>query len=656
PPEYKKKTFQFDWVQTTEDKGIAKSNVSVIEHTADRIVKALCDYKWETEAQGVGKTESLRPRDIAILVPENKHATQIQTALKRRGITAVISNSGNVFNSAMAKEVYFILRAIQNPENGKYLKTALGGKLFRFPEKLLADIAGNEESGSDNDTDRLAFWADRFKEYRAAWEKKGVMPMLSSLVMVENLHPARIREKGTAWTSGNPIKRGIENLAEPRPAVDGLDDRERNIVDMRHLMELLHRTESEQSLSSELLLAWLQRMLKNSIPKETDQEALQTRLETDQEAVTIMTIHKSKGLQFPLVFSPLLWNRNYELEPQNKDTDWFCHSFKENSSPGLVMPLGGKAKELHKHQGEMEALGELLRVAYVAATRAEHFCCLLYGNFSGDCTRTSLNYLLKKDLRGEGFFENNVMPVGNAPPQFNNIRVFPVEVEKLTYPENPEKYEHQETCTKKLKTCDLRNNFVVPKNWGIMSYSSLGKHKVSHAPLINVSGGTDEAKQTPEAVKTPEEESEKELSLPSNEKTGLCFHEIMEHLDFTLVNGDSHGKWSETPSIRELIENKMRKYGLIRGKRSTAGTEDPLLAERYPLICKTIHQTLSTRIPGTCAGNAFSFNEIEKKDRISEMEFFYEIKGAINRDKLKEIARELLQNTVMEEDNESEAD
>ncbi len=660
PPGEKQNPFQLDWIRDDEKKGISKTNVSenIIEWTADRIVKSLKDCRWETGGENgeAKKTEEIRPRDIAILVPINNQAVQMRTALKRRGLNAVISNSGNVFDSEMAREIYFLLRAIQNPGNTQYLKTALAGTFFSFPEKMLTNLADVDDASGDH-ADRLAFWADHFKEYRADWEKKGVMPMLSALTMLENLHPDRIEEKGKDWIEGNPRKRGIENLADATPALDGLDNRERNIVDMRHLTELLHLTERKQSLSPALLLIWLQQMINGSSQENDNPDAYETRLETDLEAIRIMTIHKSKGLQFPLVFCPLLWGANFSLDKNpRKKTDWTCH-VKEGAKTKktlLILPLG-VAKDMHRHQGQKEALGELLRVAYVAATRAEHFCCLLYGNFSGDSAKTALNYLLKKNQRGTVFIDDNNPSVGDEPPKFESIQVFPFDKGELEYSAaNPTRYEPPTGLARKFKTCELRKEFEVPKNWGIMSYSSLGQHKRIHGITTGVKGGTDEMETGQNAVAPPEKESAEEPRLPSNEKTGSCFHEIMEEIDFKLVQGDGTREWSEIPSVRELLETKMRKYGLIRGKSSEKENADPLLEKRYPLICKIIHQTLTARIPGPHGGKTFSLNEIEKSDHISEMEFFYEVRGRINTANLKEIAKSLLPKNVAAAGTESE--
>ncbi|MFA6291511.1 MAG: UvrD-helicase domain-containing protein [Victivallales bacterium] len=650
PPEAEGKPFHIDWIKTPDESGIAKSNVNVIEYTADQIVEALQKYRWEScyKDKNGSKSESLMPRDIAILVPKHKHARAMRSALKRRGITSIISNSGNVFESEMAKEVFLLLRAVQNPGNTKYLKTALGGGLFCFPEETLIGLADSEDS-SGKSSDRLSFWADIFKEYRVEWEKKGVMPMLSSLVMRENLHPNRVEEKAIDRNDKDPFKKGIDNLANNcKLSEDGLDMRERNIVDIRHLMELLHRTERDLSLSPQLLLTWLQQMINGTSMREVDPDAFQTRLETDLEAVTIMTIHKSKGLQFPLVFCPMLWDSSFNLKAAGKPEDWFCHDTTDNS---LILPLGNE-KDSYKHQGEKEELGELLRVAYVASTRAEYFCRLLFGNFKKDCTKTALNYLFKRDIRNDTFLEQNAGSVGNTPATFENILVSTVDADNVRYQQKPPKYEMPDAHAIKLKNYGLRNGFEVPKNWGIMSYTSLGQHKTSPAAIIKTGGGKDEAGPGSMTLEDLDKEITEGPRLPGGEKTGSCFHEIMENLDFKLVQGNDHGKWSEIPLVRELIESKMRKFGLIRGKRAITEIADPLLVERYPLLCKLIHKTLTARIPGPCGCNSFSLNEIEKPDHISEMDFFYEITGNIDKARLKEIAKTTLPKIGLNGENE----
>jgi exodeoxyribonuclease V beta subunit len=273
----------------------------------------------------------------------------------------------------------------------------------------------------------------------------------------------------------------------------------------------------------------------------------------------------------------------------------------------------------------------------------------------GDSAKTALNYLIKKDKRGINFIEDKKLPVGNEPPDFNSVQVFPVDVSELEHSSRePIKYQPSIGDALEFKAFKLGENFEVPKNWGIVSYSSLVQHKGFHPIITNVGGGKDETDTASKALEIQEKEIAEVPRLPGGNKTGSCFHEIMEEIDFKLVRGESHAKWSETPSIRGLLEGKMRKYGLIRGKRSGKETADSLLVERYPLLCRIIHQTLTAQIPAPCGGKTFSLNEIEKPDRISEMEFFYEIKGKIDRAKLKKIANSLLPKTAAPGENEQE--
>jgi exodeoxyribonuclease V beta subunit len=370
-----------------------------------------------------------------------------------------------------------------------------------------------------------------------------------------------------------------------------------------------------------------------------DGDAVETRLETDRDSVRIMTIHKSKGLQFPLVFCPLLWDKHFGLDVKfDKHRDWFCHDVgrgaSEESKRELILPLGDSNKNTYSDQGMRELLGELVRVAYVAVTRAENYCRVLYGRFGNVSTQTSLNYLFGNQTPDS--FIQCASLAENDPPETDSIQMFPVSEATVVHRTEPNPYRPpaEATCVP-LEPYRLRNGFQVPKNWGILSFSSLAGHRDGE----DKSGrGADEADADGSDVKSAVRDSSEASALPPGNVTGSCFHEIMEELDFTRICGESPQIWSGIPEIRALIEGKMRKFGLIGGNRNT--DDDPLHRKRYAPLCAMIHHTLNTRI--TLGNKTFCLSEISPQDRIAEMDFFYEIIGGIKTGLLRETALSLL--------------
>ncbi len=620
------KPFQLEWIMTPGPDGISKSAVDVLEHSADRIVEALNGFKWSCGGSAPGEAFArVEPRDIAVLVPKNYHAAGMRKALKKRGVAAVISKSGNVFLSDIAKDLYFLLRAVLNPGSARHLRTALAGAFFRFPPEMLLDL----DNGSDSTqmSDRLILWTEIFRDCGAEWDRKGVMPMLSRILTTENLHPGRCTKDFSVGGAGAPSRTALQNLSEPGLlSPDGLDMRERNIVDLRHLMGLLHRTENERSLSPQLLLAWLGRMITGQGGDDSESDVYQARLETDMDAVTIMTIHKSKGLQFPIVFCPMLWDSNASSS-SSADRECFFHDF-ESEAGSLVMPLGSM-RDLNRERIEGENLGELLRVAYVAVTRAENFCCLLCGNFKGDAVKTSLNYLFQKgDSRGEAFWKSiqTRKSIGNEPPAFENIQVVPLDSGELSGGPTPEIYRQAPLYEGELENHQLRRDFEIPKTWGILSYSGIATHRKTSFEAARVKGGSDETSpgQGDTAAAGP---VETKPALEGGERTGSCFHEIMEKLDFTRLRGESHHAWSEAQENRRIITETMERYGLLRAadSASATGTRE----RNYALMCELLHNATNAKIAGD--GFSFSFNQIGLGDRSSEMEFHYQMGGDLDR-------------------------
>src|SRR5690606_25131695 len=134
-----------------------------------------------------------------------------------------------------------------------------------------------------------------------------------------------------------------------------LVDGERRLTNLLHLAELVQE-ESLQRQGMESLLAWFsaQRAVDNH------GEGALLRLESDPERVQIGTIHTAKGLEYPLVFCPYLWDGAL----RRKQEDITCHA--EDGTP--MLDLGGDELEQHRGWAREERFAERLRLTYVALT------------------------------------------------------------------------------------------------------------------------------------------------------------------------------------------------------------------------------------------------------------------------------------------------
>ncbi|WP_240788655.1 exodeoxyribonuclease V subunit beta [Ramlibacter henchirensis] len=270
-----------------------------------------------------GAPQPLRPRDIAVLVNNRIEAACVRHALRSRGVRSVyLSESDTVFRTASAGELQRLLQACAEPDDPRRLRAALGTRL------LALDWAALERLNQDE-----LHWEERlqqFHEYRRQWRRQGVLPMLRRLLHDFGV-PARL-------------------LAQ---------DDERQLTDVLHLSELLQHA-STLLQGEHALVRWLAEQREDDL---VTAEERQLRLESDADLLKVVTVHKSKGLEYPLVFLPFAVACRRE-EGNSPPLRW------HDEYGAVRLELAPDAQAVQR--ADLERLGEDLRKLYVAMTRARH--------------------------------------------------------------------------------------------------------------------------------------------------------------------------------------------------------------------------------------------------------------------------------------------
>jgi exodeoxyribonuclease V beta subunit len=271
-----------------------------------------------------GILDPLRPQHIAILVNKRDEAEAVRRALSERGIRSVyLSDRNSVLQSPEAVELLQWLHACAEPGRLSLLRGALAtpslGLSHHELDRLLSD---------ENALDREI---DRFQHYRELWQTQGVLPMLRRFLMDFQV-PAKL----LAYQNG-----------------------ERALTDILHLAELL-QTDSQQLDGEHALVHHFTELLQQS---DDENEHRTMRLESDAGLVKVVTVHKSKGLEYPLVFLPFATEHRQQKAGQNFIA---CH----NEQGQLQISL--EPDEHTLELADRERLGEDIRKLYVALTRARH--------------------------------------------------------------------------------------------------------------------------------------------------------------------------------------------------------------------------------------------------------------------------------------------
>jgi len=314
------------------------------------------------------RPEPVQPGHVAVLVRTHRNAAQIRDALDRAGIPAVVSGAGSVFGTPAATEWLRLVDAIERPSSAPRARAAA----------LTCFVGWSAERVA---LTRDAEWEDvhrRLHEWGRVLRDRGVASLTERITLTEGL-PGRV-------------------LA----TADG----ERRMTDLRHVAQLLHGAASSEQLGTAALAAWLRRRIAEA-DRDTADEERSRRLESDGAAVQILTIHRSKGLEFPIVYLPYLW----EDVPLARDPEpIFFHEPVHGNARTIDVGLDGPDWNRHLQQHHAEQRGEDLRLAYVALTRARHQAVVWWAG-SFDSRHSALSRLLF--ARGD---DDDVPALGRSTP------------------------------------------------------------------------------------------------------------------------------------------------------------------------------------------------------------------------------------------------
>ena len=298
-----------------------------------------------------GRWQALRPSDMAVLVNNRHEATAIRAALARRGVRSVyLSDKDTVYATPQAQEVACWLAACAAPDDGRLLRTALATPTLGVSVIELDRLRRDE-----------AAWEARvlqFKGYGGIWRRQGVLPMLRRLLL----------DFGCA-----------DRLLSHDEASAGQRG-ERILTDVLHLAELLQAA----SLGLEGEHALLRYLADQRTQPAGGADEHRLRLDSDEALIKVVTIHKSKGLEYPLVFLPFICATR-TVSPGRGPVVWH----DETGAPQVALELDAALAA----RADTERLGEDVRKLYVALTRARHATWVGMAQVSGSGAN-AINHVL----------------------------------------------------------------------------------------------------------------------------------------------------------------------------------------------------------------------------------------------------------------------
>ncbi len=477
-----------------QDNDLSKSDADelVLEALVNEIINLLNGKYYIGE-------EPVRQKDIAVLVRKNIQGEKVQELLRRHGIKSVLKVTNSVFATREATDLLTILQATIKDFYEPGLRAALATDLIGKTAEEIQQLAEDEHE-----------WAGLvsiFSEIKAKWQQ-GIEPALEFMFQAFD------------------IKKRLMQFT----------DAERRFTNVMHIAELLAMAEHENRLHSNSLLKWLNRKIYDENTKVREDEI---RLESDDNLIQISTIHAAKGLEYPIVFCPFLW------EPSNKKNASEIYRFYEDGKVYVDINTGlqDDQRRVNQEKDMKDEIRESIRLLYVALTRSATACYVFLPSYKE--IRLSA---IAAVINGEEQM-NEEINVGAAKSAFSyeelvsriqagrhiEVREFEAsDIPSLTEPASAGYHFEAQPFTRN----DLNQYYR------ILSYSSIAKTK-SEADDAALDYDEDDA------LLLAVEPELNELIFPRGAGAGTCLHNIFEETEF-----------SQPGNLNEIVERNLRLSGL----------------------------------------------------------------------------------------------
>ena len=533
---------------------------SCIEEMA-KDVRRLLDFSKQGriyfESAATKARRPVQTGDIAVLVDTHTEAAAVHAALLQHDIVSVRAKTGNLLDTEEAKDFLYFVMACLNPDE-RVVNLLLVSVLYGKNSHDLQSMPDSERRGI---YEFFTVLGNRWREGCAV-----------SLIWMQFLDQVQVRERLLRTQGG-----------------------ERALTNYLHLSEFAQELERTEGLSPERLRdrMW-QAILDPQAPQAggAGEKEYLVRLESDRQAVKIMTMHSAKGLEFPIVFLPSLWQKGIRQISLNEEQ---LETAPED--PDCYLGFESNPKQVFRN-----SRAEILRVGYVALTRAVHFC--VYYNVR------NLGTQHRGSNHASGWFDQWLHEQRDG-----------------SYPSKPHADFLQEICgaapicyesIEEAPSLEPRQfGRRVPRSYQITSYSSLARTgsdaAVDADPSmpVGIEDGPGDAAESPnpaDVAATADVEPDLLLeSFPGGVRTGTCVHELLERCDFT--DSQHWQRVAESVILRHFPDSASR-----------------LLERRVGEVNRLLSQLTQGARPGV-NGHTVELGQLPARATIPEMEFYFPVAG-----------------------------
>ncbi|MBK2025840.1 exodeoxyribonuclease V subunit beta [Francisella philomiragia] len=536
------KPINYFYYQVAEDDNKSDIDNNLSAWTANEIVRLL-------------NSKKVVESDIAILVENGKQAKVIQKALQAKKLSSVyLSQRDNVYHSQEATEILDLMEGINDLENKSMLKRALSTSLLGGrADKFISYIDENDVSAWDEEIEKA-------KSLRQQWHKYGFMAFIMKVIH--------------------------QNFTQRS------DSKERVITNILHLAELIKVAENKYKHPNQLI-KWYRQQLNSTATSEGE-----LRLESDDNLIKIITIHGSKGLEYSVVFIPFA---SYVSSKKFQVGDF--SKYYDKNIKQTVYKIG--KDDSIKPQMENEVIEELMRLFYVAVTRAEHRCYIGVAKYSNSEKSPLARFLAYQ--KDDDWLE-----------KIQNITANPINQSSLIDVATSHCYESENLITndqfnhdtlQNLKANDI--NKLANDSWEMLSFSKISKSKVQNTALEKENDESED-----DSAQKSQQELEFRFTAPKGADIGNILHNVLEHTDFSLGKIDDN-----------LLQEQMDRYKVVAAEdfdKLKVWLEECLVAPILFSIDTKIGVIPSGLTTGSIGDNkSFCLKDIPNTKTLKEAEFYF---------------------------------
>jgi exodeoxyribonuclease V beta subunit len=544
--------------KSTKEKNTEEKTKPIAKYKARELAAAACAEKIsellyqakhaqikirKSDEQSEGFS-TLKPEHMAVLVNTHEEARCMQLALLKHGVASITAAQQNIFETQQAQEIRLLLEALLHPQDIRRWRGALSSQLLGYSPSQLMLL--------DYDNDALQVSTLQRIQALERWRQAGVLAMLQTFV-----------------------------AAASAPLL-ALNDGERRLGNYLQLAEILQDA-SRNFLGQDELYRWFCQQIANP-PYDADQYVL--RLDSDQPRVKIFTIHKSKGLEFPLVFLPFLSLSRGLPKASGLSLVQYQSASERISHAMLQHEKSNAAEQQAKALMMQERDAEQVRLLYVAMTRAQHYLWLCCGHVK-EATSTAFARVLGMDanMQSQAQYLEHLTRLG-----FSNNNIQCEALADISQ-KSIEKHTVQQPAFTATTPSQALNH-----DWRVHSFSSLNDQL------------------DPAAYQ--EMPALKEADAFGGKQFGNALHEALENID--------REAWKAIGQMEAIGDEQMQ---LIERVLQNHGFIDEDVAPASAVLSKLIRHTLQIMLPEGIALCNISDNQCRK-----EMEFYFSLSDLPSQD------------------------